>query len=101
MLKYIGNLLAEEPLHWNFITLGNSVIANYQAKYESLSNFAEKWAKLSPVVEEKLATVINDQTLLPYFVGSEKETTYRKISSKKSFLWLQPMKAFPFTKSST
>jgi len=69
LLKYIGLLLAEEPLYFDFITWGNSIISKYQTKYESLSNYKEKMEKLMPQVYDSLKHVKDNKTALPDFTG--------------------------------
>ena len=69
LLKYISLLLAEEPLNANFLNWGNSLIQKYQVKYENISNFTEKMAKLNPMIEERLNTAMKESNLLHEFAG--------------------------------
>ena len=79
LLKYIDCLLAEEPIYWNLLNWGNNLIGKYQVKYENLSNFSEKMSKLSPMINEKLNSIIDDKlNLLPNFTGFGKRNYLHK-----------------------
>ena len=80
LLKFICSMQAEEPSYWRFIEWGNSIINKYQLKYETLSNFAEKMQKLTPLINDKFSTIINDtkSNILYDFTGFGKKNYLHK-----------------------